>query len=233
MFELFDLIVKGGWVMIPIGICSVLALAIAIERSINLNLEKTNPPEFVAKIKRLLIQGRINEVIALCNNSPHPVAGIIEAAILKRHQDRDHIKEAIVQAGKEAAQKLHKYVGALATIGSISPSLGLLGTVTGMIGAFQVISAVGPGNPQAVSGDIAEALVTTAAGLIVAIPTIVAHNYLYKNANHLVLQMENISLELLDILSEGKESVRLAVNGKAMHLGPELTEAVDSREEVV
>lgn len=212
MIQLFDLIVKGGWVMIPICICSVLALAITIERAFNLTQDKINPPGFTAKVKQLLAQGRTAEVISMCHNSIHPIAAIVEAAILKRHYDREHIREAINQAGKEAAHKLHKHLTTLATIGSITPSLGLLGTVTGLIGAFQVISTLGPGNPQAISGDIAEALITTAAGLIIAIPTIVVHNYFFKKANTMVLEMESDSLELLDILS-GNAASAPEING--------------------
>jgi biopolymer transport protein ExbB len=199
---MMELLVKGGVLMIPIAICSVLALAITIERLINLTLEKVHPPEFIAKIKRLLTQGKVGEAVAICTNTVSPIAHIIEAGILKRNQDREHIKEAIEQAGKQQATQLHKYIGVLATIASISPLLGLLGTVAGMIKVFQVISIKGVGNPGVLAGGISEALITTAAGLVVAIPTLVLHNYFYKRANQFVLQMENTSLELLDILGE-------------------------------
>jgi biopolymer transport protein ExbB len=199
---MMELLIKGGILMIPIALCSVLALAITIERIINLTLQKVHPPEFIAKIKRLLTQGKVGEAVAICTNTASPIAQIIEAGILKRHQDREHIKEAIEQAGKQQATQLHKYLGVLATIASISPLLGLLGTVAGMIKVFQVISIKGVGNPGALAGGISEALITTAAGLVVAIPTLVVHNYFYKRANRFVLYMENTSLELLDILGE-------------------------------
>jgi biopolymer transport protein ExbB len=188
--------------MIPIVLCSVLALAITIERLINLTLAKVHPAEFIAKIKRLLTQGKVGEAVAICTNTASPIAHIIEAGILRRHQDREHIKEAIEQSGKQQATHLHKYLDALATIASIAPLLGLLGTVAGMIKVFQVISVQGVGNPGVLAGGISEALITTAAGLMVAIPTLVVHNYFFKRANQFVLYMENTSLELLDILGE-------------------------------
>ncbi len=197
-----ELVIKGGVFMIPIILCSVMALGITIERLINLTLQKVHPPEFVTKIKRLLTQGNVGEAIAICTNTAAPIAPVIEAGILKRHQDRQHIKEAIEQAGKQQATILHKYIGILATIASVSPLLGLLGTVAGMIKVFQVISVKGVGNPGVLAGGISEALITTAAGLVVAIPALVVHNYFYKRANQFVLQMENTSLELLDILTE-------------------------------
>ncbi len=197
-----ELVLKGGVIMIPIILCSVMALGITIERLINLTLQKVHPTEFVTKIKRLLTQGNVGEAIAICTNTAAPIAHVIEAGILKRHHDRQQIKEAVEQAGKQQATILHKYIGMLATIASISPLLGLLGTVAGMIKVFQIISVKGVGNPGLLAGGISEALITTAAGLVVAIPALVVHNYFYKKANHFVLQMENTSLELLDILAE-------------------------------
>lgn len=199
---MIDLLVEGGVLIIPIALCSILAFGITIERLINLTLQKVHPTDFVAKIKRLLTQGKVGEAIAICTNTTSPIAGVIEAGILKRHKGREHIKEAIEQAGKQQAVQLHKYLGVLATIASISPLLGLLGTVAGMIKVFQVISIKGVGNPGVLAGGISEALITTAAGLVVAIPALVVHNYFFKRANQFVLQMENTSLELLDILAD-------------------------------
>ncbi len=199
---MIDLLREGGVLIIPIALCSVLAFGITIERLINLTLQKVHPTEFVTKIKRLLTQGKVGEALAICTNTASPIAGVIEAGILKRHYDREHIKEAVEQAGKQQATHLHKHIGVLATIASISPLLGLLGTVTGMIEVFKVISVKGVGDPNLLAGGISEALITTAAGLVVAIPALVVHNYFFKRANHFVLQMENTSLELLDILAE-------------------------------
>ncbi|MGA1874321.1 MAG: MotA/TolQ/ExbB proton channel family protein [bacterium] len=115
------------------------------------------------------------------------------------------MKEAIEHAGKRESSNLHRYLAVLATIVGIAPLLGLLGTVTGMIKAFQVIAMRGVGHPTALAGGISEALITTAAGLVVAIPTLVAHNYFFKKANGYILDMENTSMELLDILGKDQK----------------------------
>ncbi|MFQ5647398.1 MAG: MotA/TolQ/ExbB proton channel family protein [bacterium] len=197
---MFDLIGKGGLMMIPIIICSVLALAISVERFLNLKREKVLPQDFITKIKTLLSSKRINEAIAVSSNTDTPMANIIEAGILKRHTQREQIKEAIEMEGKREANFLFRYLGILGTIAGITPLLGLLGTVTGMIKAFATLSAVGAGNPQVLSGGISEALITTAAGLFVAIPTLVIYNYFSKQVKGYVVEMEAVSLELLDIL---------------------------------
>ncbi len=199
---MWSFIVKGGWLMAPILLCSVIALAITIERFYNLREPKIHPQDFVTKMKKLLNQRKINEAIAICSNSFSPISRIMETGILKIGSCRDEIREAIEHAGKRESSNLRKYLAVLATIAGISPLLGLLGTVTGMIKAFQVIAVKGVGHPTALAGGISEALITTAAGLVVAIPTLVAHNYFFKQANSYILEMENTSMELLDILGK-------------------------------
>ena len=199
---MWDFIIKGGWLMAPILLCSVIALAITIERFYNLREPKIHPQDFVTKMKKLLNERKINEAIAICSNSFSPISRIMETGILKIGSCRDEIKEAIEHAGKKESSNLRKYLAVLATIAGISPLLGLLGTVTGMIKAFQVIAVKGVGHPTALAGGISEALITTAAGLVVAIPTLVAHNYFFKQANSYILKMENTSMELLDILGK-------------------------------
>ena len=199
---MIELINKGGILMFPILLCSVVALAISIERFLNLSARKVHPDELINKLKRLIGEGKTNETLAICANSNCPMAKIVEAGILKRRRSREQVKEAIEHAGKQEASNLHKYLAVLATIAGIAPLLGLLGTVTGMIKVFQVISLQGVGNPSALAGGISEALITTAAGLVVAIPTLVAHNYFFKKANRLILEMENTSMELVDLLEQ-------------------------------
>ncbi|MGA1796879.1 MAG: MotA/TolQ/ExbB proton channel family protein [bacterium] len=199
---MIDYLIKGGIVMIPILACSVIALAIALERFYSLRGVRVHPPEFVTKMKKVLNEGKAQEALAICSNSAWPIARIMEAGILRRDHAREQIKEVIEHAGKKEADKLHKYLAPLATIAIISPLLGLLGTVTGMIKVFEVISLQGVGHPTALASGISEALITTAAGLIVAIPTLVVHNYFLKKANAYILEMESTSMELLDILEE-------------------------------
>lgn len=204
---MFHYILKGGTMMIPIILCSIIALAITLERFYSLRTIKIQPPEFVTKMKRVLNANKVQEAIAICSNNSFPVAKIMEAGILKRDQSRDQIKEAIEHMGKRESTNLHRYLAPLATIAVISPLLGLLGTVTGMIKVFNVISLQGVGHPTALAAGISEALVTTAAGLFVAIPTLVIHNFFLKKANANILEMENTSMELLDILAEQSKRV--------------------------
>ena len=135
-----------------------------------------------------------------------PISTIIEAGILRRNRMRDQVKEAIEHAGKQEATKIQRYHAVLATIAVISPLLGLLGTVTGMINVFEVVSVYGVGHPAEMAKGISQALITTAAGLLVAIPTLVAHNYFQKKAYNYIMDMENTSMELLDILMEETDS---------------------------
>ena len=203
---MFDYIVKGGPMMAPIMACSVIALAIILERFYSLKRSKIHPPEFVSKMKRILNEGKVNEAIAICANTLIPISTIIEAGILKRNRNREQVKEAIEHAGKQEATKIQRYHAVLATIAVISPLLGLLGTVTGMINVFEVVSVYGVGQPAEMAKGISQALLTTAAGLLVAIPTLVAHNYFQKKAYNYIMDMENTSMELLDILMEETDS---------------------------
>ena len=210
---MIDAIFKGGVVMIPIVLCSIISLAIIIERAYNLTVAKVHSPDFVTKIKGLLNSGKINEVITICSGTKSPVATIMESGVLKRSKDREQIKEAIEHAGRQETHMLNKYLGVLATIASITPLLGLLGTVNGMVKAFGVMAAQGVGDPNALAGGISEALITTVAGLVVAIPTLVAHNFFSKRITRFVMEMENTSLELLDILVENLRKIRPGVEG--------------------
>ncbi len=205
---MIELISEGGIFMFPILLCSVLALTITIERLINLSERKIHPPELVNKLKKLIGEGKITETLAICANSDCPMAKVVESGIMKRQRPREQVKEAIEHTGKQEASNVHKYLAVLATIASVAPLLGLLGTVAGMIKVFQVISIQGVGNPSALAGGISEALITTAAGLVVAIPTLVTHNYFFKKANRLILEMENTSMELVDILEIQNTSSR-------------------------
>jgi len=202
---MIDYLVKGGIIMIPILFCSVIALAITLERFYFLRQGRIHPSEFVAKMKKVLNEGLVQEAIAICSHNVWPISKIMEAGILKRDQPREHIKEAIEHTGKKEADKLHRYLAVLSTIAVISPLLGLLGTVAGMIKVFQVISLQGVGHPTALAAGISEALITTAAGLVVAIPTLVVHNYFLKKADGYILEMESTSMELLDILEENSK----------------------------
>src|SRR3989338_845713 len=203
---MWDMILKGGPVMWPIILCSVFAFAILLERMYHLHRAKIDTAEFMNRVGGTLKRNKIMEAIDMCNNTPGPIAQIMKAGILKHDRPRHEIREAIEDAGVHEVPRLEKNLSALATIAHISPLLGLLGTVTGMVRCFQVIqeksTSLSPVNPGDLAGGIWEALITTVAGLIVAIPAYVAYNYLVSRVDNFVLEMEKAATELVNFLTE-------------------------------
>lgn len=198
---MFDLFYKGGFLMYPIFFCSLLAIAIFFERMFFLKSIKTSTRKFGNRISDLIRKGNINFAITACRKNYSPISQIILAALLKYGSSREEIREAIEDTAHQEVAVLEKNLPILATVGNIAPLLGLLGTVFGMIKGFQVISAIGVGNPEALAGAISEALLTTAFGLSVAIPTIVAYNYLVNRVERQIKEMEATSTEILELLS--------------------------------
>ena len=179
--SLFQIVVKGGIIMVPILLCSIIALAILIERLIVLRKIRIKTGTFVLQVKNLLLQNHRSEAISLCKKTPGPIAGITKAGLEKAHRPRVEIKEAIESAGKTEIYLLEKNLGVLGTIAAIAPLIGFLGTVTGMIRAFMQVQTHG-GNVDAsvLAGGIWEALITTAAGLTVGIPALIFYNWLQR-----------------------------------------------------
>ncbi len=206
---MWGLIIKGGPLMFLILLCSVIALAVVLERLWHLRRAKINTEEFMEDIAETLRRNKIMEAIDKCNAMPGPIAHILKAGILKHDRPRIEIKEAIEDAGLHEVPRLEKNLGALATIAHISPLLGLLGTVTGMVRAFQVIEqkaiVLMPINPGDLAGGIWEALITTVAGLSVAIPTYVAYNFLVSKVDGFVLEMEKSATDIINILGTKRE----------------------------
>jgi len=191
--------------MYPIFFSSLLAIAIFFERMFYLKSIKTSTRKFGKRISDLIRKGNINFAISACRKNITPISQIILAALLKYGSSRDEIKETIEDTARHEITILERNLPILSTVGNIAPLLGLLGTVFGMIKAFQVVSVVGVGNPEALAGGISEALLTTAFGLSVAIPTIVAYNYLAHRVDRQVKEMESTSIEILELLSNNKE----------------------------
>jgi biopolymer transport protein ExbB len=207
---MLDLVVKGGPVMYPIILCSIVALAIVIERVYHLHRAKIDTRKFMDEIANVLRRNKIMEAIEICDKTPGPIAHILKAGILKHDRPKHEIKEAIEEAGLYEVPRMEKNLTALATIAHISPLLGLLGTVVGMVGCFQIIqqksTSLNPASPGDLAGGIWQALITTVAGLAVAIPVYVAYNYLVSRVNHLVLDMERSATDLVNILTQrGKD----------------------------
>lgn len=203
---MIDWIQKGGPVMYPIVLCSMLAFAIAIERFYHLYKAKIDTKKFMDDIANTLRRNKIMEAIELCDKTPGPIPHILKAGIMKHDRPRAEIKEAIEDAGLYEVPRLEKNVPVLATIAHIAPLLGLLGTVTGMVRCFQTIqeksTSFHPVSPGDLAGGIWEALITTVAGLSVGIPTLVAYNYFVNRVNSFILDMEKAATDLVNILTQ-------------------------------
>jgi len=203
---MWQVFLKGGAVMWPILICSIFAFAIILEKIWYLHKINIDNQDFLSKILNKMKHHQTKEALAECEQTKSPVAYILKAGILKYDRTREQIKEAIEDASLYVIPRLEKNLTALATIAHISPLLGLLGTVTGMVRCFQTIqvktASFAPVSPGDLAGGIWEALLTTVFGLIVAIPTFVAYNYLVSQVNNFILEMEKASTELVNFLTE-------------------------------
>ena len=199
----FNFMIEGGILMWPIAMCSVVGLAIIIERFIALRRASIDTREFMDTMRQVLRQNRIQEAVEICDETDAPVARIMRAGILKHNRGKDEIREAIEDAGHLEIPRLERYMSALATCANIAPLLGLLGTVAGMIKAFaQIKNKRGQVNPSDLAEGISNALLTTAFGLTVAIPILVVYNYLVSRVDNLVVEMEISSSELVELLTK-------------------------------
>ncbi|MCM8767853.1 MAG: MotA/TolQ/ExbB proton channel family protein [Candidatus Omnitrophica bacterium] len=187
--------------MIPIFICGVLTLTIIIERFIYLKNSQIDSEKFITDIENLIKKRKIREAIEKCEKHNKPVPNIIKAGLLKLDRTRDEIKEAIEDTANHQIPELERYLAILATVAVISPLLGLLGTVTGMIKAFMVIEMKeGLVHPGELARGIWEALITTVGGLVVAIPSYLSYNYFVSRVNNLILEMEKSATRLIDLI---------------------------------
>ena len=203
---MWQLFLKGGPVMWPILLCSTFALAIILEKFWYLHKIKIDTRQFLNKIFDKMKRHQVKEALSICDQAKSPISGILKAGILKYDRSREQIKESIEDASLYEVPHLERNLTTLATIAHISPLLGLLGTVTGMVRCFYTIqikaSSLNPVSPGDLAGGIWEALLTTVFGLVVAIPTFVAYNYLVSRINNVILEMERASTELVNFLTE-------------------------------
>lgn len=193
-----------GSTMIPIIFCSFLALTVFIERLFALKREKIMPPGLFGEIKNLILEDKADDAFELCDSNGSSLARIIKVGLKNHGKPREVVKEVIEEAGRREIIQLDKYTGIVGTIASITPLLGLLGTVSGMMEAFKEISKGGMGDAALLAGGISEALITTASGLTVAIPAFVAYKFLLSRADSFVFEMEAYSVDLVELL-KGKE----------------------------
>lgn len=191
---------QGGPLMYPILFCSVLALAIFFERLVTYIRVNRGTESLVREVESLVVKNHIDEAVVVCQRSGTPLARILIAALRQAGKPRGQIKIAVEEVGSREAAPLERYLGLMGTIATLSPLLGLLGTVVGMIQCFDVIAAAGVGTPATLGGGISQALLTTVAGLSVAIPVILLHKYLSSRVDRIVLEMETYALHIVDLL---------------------------------
>lgn len=201
-----DFFSKGGIFMYPILLCSITALTIFIERLWNLRWTRVIPSGFLVEVEDLIRRENIPDAATLSQNNPSSMARILLAGINNFGRRREVIKEYLEEVGRQESASLERFAEWLGTIAGVSTLLGLLGTISGMIRIFSVISTQTVVNPGTMAGGISEALITTYAGLTVAIPTLVMYKYLQSKTNSLILQMEEHSIRLLDLLKEKKDN---------------------------
>lgn len=207
---LIDLFTSGGPVMIPIMLCSVLGLAILIERIRFYYRNPNTAAAFMKKIKMALGTGNYVDAMKLCREENTPLANVVAAGIDHLDLSKENLLDVMRAEAMLQMKKYEKHLGKLGTIASITPLLGLTGTVTGMISSFAVISTVGIGDPTALAGGISEALYTTAAGLMVGIPALIAHNWCEAKSLEFAEQVEIYSLDLANQVNNMEVSLEKA-----------------------
>lgn len=202
---MFELIVSGGWLMIPIIGCSVLSLAICLERMWELRANKIAPPDLMNNVLSWLKSGAMTaERMKEVKNSS-PLGRIFVSGLQNARHGRDVMKESIQETATQVVHELERFLTALGTIASVAPLLGLLGTVIGMIKVFTEIMIQGTGNASVLAGGISEALITTASGLAVAIPTLIFHRHFQRKVDSLVVEMEQQTIKLVEVVHGERE----------------------------
>ena len=197
---MLELVKSGGWLMLPIIACSIVALAIIIERLWSLQVRRVLPKNLVAQVWRWDKIHQLNDEHLKELQSSSPLGSVLAAGIANRKQNREVMKESIEDTGRHVVHELERYLNTLGTIAAITPLLGLLGTVVGMIKVFATITTIGVGNPGALAGGISQALITTAAGMSVAIPTLMFYRYFRGKVRMLVLRMEQEAMGMVEIM---------------------------------
>ncbi len=197
---MIDFFIKGGIFMYPILLCSILSLWFFIYKLLVLKKDRNIPPKLVNESKKLLLEGKLEELYKVSVKYPSPLAKILIVISKNYNRDKSSLKEAVEIAGKAEVLELEKFIDAIGTIAGISTLLGLLGTISGLISIFSTISLDPVVNPARLAGGISEALNTTAFGLVVAIPSVAFNKYLESRVNKIVTELEQVTAELIDLI---------------------------------
>lgn len=212
---MWDMILAGRYMMIPIGLFSFVGLAVIIERLMVLQRQRIICPEIAEAVETLSASQNLSVAYAICERKPGPFANVVTSGLDHADNDWTIIRDVLEESGRQEATRLTRRLGVLETVAAVSPLLGLLGTVIGMIRVFSSISQTGLSNPEVLSAGISEAMVTTAAGLIVGIPALVAYNWLNGRADRIILDLEYYSSKVLDTLRRRQVSAAAGVRDQA------------------
>ena len=202
---MFEIVKAGGWLMFPIIAGSIIALGIVLERLWALQTSKVMPPHLVATIWHWIKEGQLERSKIEDISRQSALGRILAAGLNNRHLGRERIKECIEDAGRQVVHDLERYLNTLGTIAAISPLLGLLGTVMGMVEVFNAIGSTGTGNAAPLAGGISVALIATGAGLVVAIPALTFHRYFHGRVDDLIVRMEDEAIKMVDVLHNNRD----------------------------
>lgn len=202
---MLEIIIAGGWMMGPIIAASIVAFAIVGERLWALRNKRVTPKHLVAQIYHLHKRSKLDAAAIATVRENSPLGRMLAAGLINMHHSREVMKESIEETGRHVVHELERYLSTLGSIAAVSPLMGLLGTVYGMIKTFTAISAHGVGDPTAVAAGISEALICTAAGLTVAIPALLFHRYFQRRIDDVVVVMEQEALKLIEVLHGERE----------------------------
>ena len=195
---MLEILQAGGWLMLPIIGCSIVGAGIVLERLWTLQAKRVLPSNLVRQVREWIANDQLDPEHLQSLHQSSPLGQLLATGLANRHQPREVIKERIEDAGRHAVHELERYLSPLGTIAGVSPLLGLLGTVIGMIKVFAAITANGVGNPSVLAGGISEALITTAAGLTVAIPALICYRFIRAKVDSLVIRMEKETIRFLE-----------------------------------
>ena len=208
---MFELLKLGGWLMLPILFSSVLAMAIIFERLWTLRPSRITPRDTLPQVWTWIKNNELNSARVASLKDESPLGKILSAGIVNARNGREIMKESIVEQASRVVHDLERYLNPLGTIAATTPLLGLLGTVIGMIDVFSVIMVQGSGSPGVLAGGISKALITTAAGLAIAIPTLIFHRYFTRRVDELVVTMEHDAIKLVEVLQGDRRISGLGV----------------------
>lgn len=220
---MFEIINAGGWAMLPLIACSIIAMAIVGERLWTLRQKQVLPRDLFGQVWYMARNRQLDAAHIQALREGSPLGRILAMGLVNVNDTREVMKESIEEAGRHVVHDLERYLTTLGTIASISPLLGLLGSVTGLMEVFDAMTTQGVGNPQALAGGISEIMIATATGLAVAIPSLIFYRYFHNLIDNFAVRMEQQALKLVELIYDDRR--RYTVNKERMQRAPQETAA--------